>query len=196
MSEILPESEYARLVAHNLPTMLAYWDARETCRFANQSYQVWFGKSPSDMLGITMRQLLGPLYELNLPYIQGALSGIPQVFERRIPLPDGNGHRDSLATYTPDIVNGIVRGFVVQVSDISFVKHGLSTAAAQRVGVEGRPGSELQTMCAWCKRVLDRDRWISLEEFVCSKTGVLFTHGMCHPCLEKMQKPGGAKRPL
>ena len=70
------------------------------------------------MLGMSMQDLLGPLYEKNHPYIQGALAGKPQVFERQIPLP-GGGTRESVATYTPDIVDGVVRGFSVHVADVT-----------------------------------------------------------------------------
>lgn len=189
MPQQLPASEITRLIADNLPSMLAYWDASETCRFANQSYKIWFGKSPSELIGTTLRQLLGPLYELNLPYIQGVLRGEPQVFERRIPLPDGNGFRDSLATYTPDVRNGVVRGFVVQVSDISFVKQQFSGAKKGELR-DHTHQQELQTMCAWCKRVSEHDEWISLEQFVSSRTGVTFSHGMCQPCHAKLARPG------
>lgn len=68
-----------------------------------------------------MRELLGPLYELNLPFIEGALAGQVQVFERAIPAPDGTV-RHALATYMPDIANGNVKGFSVHVSDVTRFK--------------------------------------------------------------------------
>ena len=92
-----------------MPAMLAYWDKDLRCRYANEAYLGWFGRTAAEMQGIGMRELLGPLYELNRPYIEGALTGVPQEFERRIPLPAG-GFRDSLATYTPDIIDGQVPG--------------------------------------------------------------------------------------
>ena len=105
-------------VVNQISAMVAYWDANQRCVFSNVAYQDWFGKSPDEMLGMSMQDLLGPLYEKNLPYIQGALAGEPQVFERQIPLP-GGGTRDSVATYTPDIVDGVVRGFSVHVADVT-----------------------------------------------------------------------------
>ncbi|HWA26917.1 MAG TPA: PAS domain-containing protein [Lacunisphaera sp.] len=105
-------------VANQVSAMIAYWDASERCLFANDAYRHWFGREPGEMIGITLRELLGPLYPKNLPYIRGALAGKIQVFERQIPLP-GGGHRDSIATYTPDIVDGVVRGFAAHVADVS-----------------------------------------------------------------------------
>jgi PAS domain S-box-containing protein len=105
-------------VVNQIPAMVAYWDANQRCVFANDAYREWFGRSPGEMIGLTMRELLGAIYEKNLPYILGALAGEKQVFERRIPLPNGDV-RDSIATYTPDVVNGRVRGFFVHVADVT-----------------------------------------------------------------------------
>ena len=101
--------------------MLGYWDRNLRCQFANAAYQTWFGRTREEVIGIEMKELLGPLFELNLPHIQGALRGQVQVFEREIPLPDGT-FRQSLAAYYPDIVNGEVVGFSVQVADVSRLK--------------------------------------------------------------------------
>ncbi len=120
---LLP-STLATRVAFQMPAMLAYWDADERCQYANESYLAWFGRTAEEMRGIRMRDLLGRLYELNKPYITQALQGKPQEFERRIPLPDG-GFRESLATYTPDIVDGVVRGFVAHVTDVTGLKERL-----------------------------------------------------------------------
>src|SRR5689334_19723750 len=98
------DSSQAALIAVNhITAMIAYWDRDQRCVFSNDAYREWFGKTPKEMVGMSMRELLGPLYALNLPYILGALNGEKQVFERRIPLPEG-GARDTIATYTPDIV--------------------------------------------------------------------------------------------
>jgi len=102
--------------------MLAYWDSDLRCRFANRAYEQWFGVSPEALIGKHIRELLGPLYQLNLPYIEGALRGEAQEFERVIPSPTGGPPRHSLANYIPDIIEGVVRGFFVLVTDISEVK--------------------------------------------------------------------------
>lgn len=110
------------LVADHVSAMLAYWDKNLICRFANSAYQHWFGKTREEMVGkITLEELLGPIYIQNLPYILGALGGIPQTFEREIPIPSG-GIRYSIANYYPDIVDGEVRGFFVHVADITNLK--------------------------------------------------------------------------
>lgn len=108
-------------VLDHISAMVAYWDCDQRCRFANQAYLQWFGRSREQLLGTTMKELLGPIYPLNLPYILGALRGEPQIFERTIPAPSGI-LRHSIATYTPDIIDGVVRGFFVHVADVSPLK--------------------------------------------------------------------------
>lgn len=119
---VLSESELPRLLADSISAMLAYWDASLRCRFANRAYERWFGVTPEALLGKHISELLGPLYAINLPYIEGALRGEPQEFEREIPDPAGGPPRHSLANYIPHVVDGAVHGFFVLVTDISAVK--------------------------------------------------------------------------
>jgi len=108
----------ARRVVNKITAMVAYWDAGQRCRFSNDAHREWFGRRPEEMDGISLSELLGPYYERNLPYIQGALAGIQQVFERPVILRDGSA-RDLVITYTPDLVDGAVAGFSVHVSDVT-----------------------------------------------------------------------------
>ncbi len=114
-----PEEALLRRVVDSVPAMLAYWDSSLRCRFANGAYERWFGISPKALIGKHISELLGPLYKLNLPYIEAVLRGQPQEFEREIPDPAGGPPRHSLANYVPDVVDGVVRGFFVHVADVS-----------------------------------------------------------------------------
>jgi diguanylate cyclase (GGDEF)-like protein/PAS domain S-box-containing protein len=119
-----PHDELCEIVltlVDHLDAMVAYWDANQVCLFANNAYREWFGKTKAEVIGLTMEQLLGPLYAKNLPYIEAALKGRRQVFEREIPGPDGMV-RHSLATYTPHIVDGVVQGIVVLVANVTPLK--------------------------------------------------------------------------
>ncbi len=101
--------------------MVAYWDTDRICRFANDAYRTWFGKKGTEIIGLAMHELLGAVYAKNLPYIDRAYGGRTQIFERELTLPDGS-IRNSLATYTPDIVDGEVRGLIVHVADVTPLK--------------------------------------------------------------------------
>jgi hypothetical protein len=62
-----------------------------------------------------------------------------QQFERAIPSPDGRSVRYALARYLPDIVDGEVRGFFVEVVDVTSIKS--SEQALQRAQESAALGS-------------------------------------------------------
>lgn len=111
--------------------MLAFWDKDLICRYANNAYREWFGKSPEEMIDkMRLDDLLGPLYEKNRPYIERVLRGETQVFEREIPTPSGVV-RSSIATYRPYFRKGKVEGFFVHVADITPIKKNFNTSSSE-----------------------------------------------------------------
>ena len=113
-----------RSVLNNMPDMIGYWDKHLHNRFGNAAYAAWFGDAAASMTGKHIREVIGEeRYQLNLPYIEAALRGERQEFERAIPTPDGKQVRHTLARYIPDIVDGEVQGFYTMVSDVSSLKH-------------------------------------------------------------------------
>lgn len=109
-------------ILDHIPSMIGYWDCNLRNKFGNHAYLNWFGIDPKEMPGMHIREVIGEeRYRLNLPYINGALRGEKQLFERLIPEPDGKHVRYSLAEYIPDIVDGRVRGFLAIVTDVSSI---------------------------------------------------------------------------
>ena len=101
----------------NTSDMIAYWDQDLICRYANAAYVDWFGVHPDMMVDkMSLKTLLGDLYNLNLPYIEGALRGEVQVFERDIPTPFGQ-IRHCVSTYCPAFEDDDIIGFYVHVED-------------------------------------------------------------------------------
>ncbi len=115
------EEASATQVLSNIDAMVGYWGRDLRCRFANPAYQQWFGVSPKDLVGEPIQNLLGPLFDLNIDYIRGALKGIPQNFERAIAMADGS-IRHSIAHYQPEILGGVVQGFTAHVTDVTKMK--------------------------------------------------------------------------
>lgn len=108
-----------RAVLNALPALVGYWDSELRNRMANDAYVEFFGRTPEEMLGMHISELLGPdLYRMNLPYIERALAGEAQQFDRAIPTPSGEV-RYTQASYVPDEVDGKVYGFFVLVTDIT-----------------------------------------------------------------------------
>lgn len=181
-------AQLALRAVNQISAMVAYWDSEQRCLFSNEAYREWFGKSPAEMLGMSMQDLLGPLYALNLPYIHGALRGEPQQFERHILLPQG-GAKDSIATYTPDVEGGVVRGFWVHVADVTPLR--MREAQLERAITERDEAlAEVRTLrgllpiCAACKNIRDASgEWHGLEAYVSAHTEVSFTHSLCPSCM-------------
>jgi PAS domain S-box-containing protein len=114
-----------RTILDAMPSMVAYWDRDLRNRFANHAYRDWFGVDPDRLPGTHLRDLLGPeMFEANRPYVEGALAGQTQQFERLI------GHRFSLARYVPDIADGVIRGFYAFVTDVTALRDATDAAEA------------------------------------------------------------------
>ena len=113
------ETRRLRLLIDRLPALIAYWDADLHNVIANEAHREYFGLGPAEIRGRHLRDLLGAeSYELTRPYVEGALAGEEQLFERT--LVDVHGRtRFTQTSYVPDIVDGRVRGFYVQVTDVT-----------------------------------------------------------------------------
>ncbi|WP_198320705.1 PAS domain-containing protein [Azohydromonas aeria] len=122
-----------RSVLDALPSLVSYWDRDLINRFANQAAVSWLGRDPDAQPRPHLREALGPqLFEVSLPYVQAALSGLPQHFECTYPLPDGSGVRHSITHYVPDMVDGQVRGFYSLVHDVTELTASRLALAAER----------------------------------------------------------------
>ena len=114
------EAAVLRRAVDMVPAMVGYWDTELRNRMGNAAYVSFFGLTPDQMRGRHIRDVIGEeLYEQNLPYMQAALAGHPQHFDREIVDPQGN-RRYTQASYLPDIDDtGQVLGFSVLVADVT-----------------------------------------------------------------------------
>lgn len=121
-SALEASERFMKTVADNIPGMVGYWTGELRCGFANSAYLEWFGRTPEQMRGIRIQDLMGEeLFRKNEPYIRAALRGERQDFERTLTRSDGSiGH--TWAHYIPDMDGDRVKGFFVLVSDISQFK--------------------------------------------------------------------------
>ncbi len=122
-ADALAERErFLRSLVDIIPGMVGYWTTDLRSAFSNSAYLEWFGKTPEQMRGIRMQDLMGDeLFRRNAPYVRGALRGERQRFQRTLTKPDGTvGY--TWAHYIPDVADGQLRGFFVLVSDITELK--------------------------------------------------------------------------
>ncbi|MBK4735943.1 diguanylate cyclase domain-containing protein [Noviherbaspirillum pedocola] len=109
-----------RTVTNNLPALVRYVDRREIVRFANGTHEEWFEKPISEIVGYTLRDLLGASYEHAHPFAQQALAGQNVQFEERFLHVHDSAARHTMTTYIPDFdFSGNVAGFYVLASDIT-----------------------------------------------------------------------------
>ena len=115
-------------ILDNLPSMVSYWDREQCSRFANHAYQNWFGVTAEMLHKTHISQVLDPVaYAQSLPYIEKALQGQQQLFERT--MRNAHGHeRFTIVSYVPDMESApegapdsapVVRGVFVQITDIT-----------------------------------------------------------------------------
>jgi PAS domain S-box-containing protein len=108
-----------RLITDALPVLISYIDRDLVYRFCNAAYKKWFDKSKGEILGRSMREVLGkPAVESLRSYLEKVLAGETVSFE--VMTPYASGERPIAATYIPDFgSDGVVKGFCALVEDIS-----------------------------------------------------------------------------
>jgi diguanylate cyclase (GGDEF)-like protein/PAS domain S-box-containing protein len=107
-------------IVDHLDALLAFWDHDQVCAFANEAYCSWFGKTRTEIVGITVKELLGSRYEQDLQHITAAYEGKRQVFERV--MSTSGGVRHSLVTYIPYVFGAHICGIFVHIADVTPLK--------------------------------------------------------------------------
>jgi PAS domain S-box-containing protein len=106
-------------LADAAPVLLAYVDTDERYRFVNSGYERWFGHTRSQLIGRSVKEILGAGYPVVEHAVHAALAGETVRFEREIPYPTG-GTRLVEAQYTPHLDDsGKVRGFIAMIHDVT-----------------------------------------------------------------------------
>jgi PAS domain S-box-containing protein len=108
-----------RLITDALPVLIGYIDKEEKYRFANRAYEPWFGRKPEELLGLTLREVLGEkAYASVQGHVAQALRGEPGDFEARMPYRE-DFVRYIRTSYVPDVQAGQTVGFYALVSDVT-----------------------------------------------------------------------------
>jgi len=122
-AELKKGSDFLHKTINSVPAMIGYWDKDLKNRLSNNIYTKYFGKMPSEIYGQHIKDLLSEeVYLKNLAFIEKALAGEAQQFERVLTQPNGE-NRHVLAKYIPDIINHEVHGFFAVVIDITELKN-------------------------------------------------------------------------
>ncbi len=99
------------------PALISYIDRSERYLLVNQTYEHWFGKPREQVIGLTMRELLGDeAYQRAKEPFERALRGETVTFENHA---IGKEKRHVQTSFVPDIGAAGVQGVFVLASDIS-----------------------------------------------------------------------------
>jgi PAS domain S-box-containing protein len=103
-----------------LPICIAYVDAAQRYCYVNANYQTWFERSPSNLYGKTVLEVLGQAaYERVRGYVERALQGERVAYEALVPYQDA-GERFIHATLVPDVdAQDRVQGYYAVIVDLS-----------------------------------------------------------------------------
>ena len=110
-----------RLITDNTPALISYVDSGERYQYANATYHEWFGMTPEEVCGRTMREVLRENYPLREPHIRDALAGKEARFD--LPISFGGSERHTHTRYVPDVrSDGGIAGFYVLATDVTPLK--------------------------------------------------------------------------
>ena len=109
-----------QLIINAMPILISYVDHEERFRLNNAAYLDWYGLTPQELYGRTIREVIGEeAYFLRASYIAEALAGRPCSFSLYTPHRDGS-NRHALMNYLPRYgADGSVNGFYIFVIDES-----------------------------------------------------------------------------
>jgi len=127
----LRESEHrARMIADNIPALIAYVDRDLRYRFTNEHYRFLLGLEPKDMIGKTVGEVFGPeVMDRWRDRFQQALTGKPMLEEREGE--ELGRHMHLMVHMVPDLApDGTVAGLYLMSMDITERKNAELTQAA------------------------------------------------------------------
>ncbi|MEI8094943.1 MAG: PAS domain-containing protein [Spirochaetales bacterium] len=133
-NNLVASERFLKTITEKIPTMIAYFDADEVCRFANDGYAFSHARRPEELLGKTISEILGEnLYGQRKALIEQAKAGLPSELQAT----SENAHGVSAQLwihYIPDLSGSTIQGFFVLVDDVSELR----SAQAQLEAQQGR----------------------------------------------------------
>lgn len=115
--ELADREQQLRLVTDAMPALIAYVDSDLRYQFNNAAYEKWMGRSPAELKGQHVRQVIGDEFEKLRPYFERALQGETVVFEPRLPFKDKKLHQTRVSLVPNRQPDGTTAGFFALVID-------------------------------------------------------------------------------
>jgi diguanylate cyclase (GGDEF)-like protein/PAS domain S-box-containing protein len=113
-------SALLRLLADNVPALIAYYSADRVCEFANAAYTKTYGGDSTSIIGKALVNIIGePAYNAIEPYIAQVMQGQRASYERPLVFPDGKPGVIEVTLVPHFDAGGTLRGAFVLINDIT-----------------------------------------------------------------------------
>jgi PAS domain S-box-containing protein len=117
--QVVARLRLLQTITDRTPSRLAYYDRDLVCRFCNTAYAGGFSLSADELIGANLHVVLPPELRAEvLPRVARALEGEEQSHEAERRTPEGESRYYSVH-YLPDLQDGMVPGFFVELIDIT-----------------------------------------------------------------------------
>ncbi|TNC48556.1 PAS domain S-box protein [Rubellimicrobium rubrum] len=129
-----------RTLTDALPVLVSYIDAERRYRFVNKIYETWFLRRREDIVGKTVREVVGEAaYAKVAQHMDNALRGERVTFDQFMPYADTTGRHIEVEFIPRKAPDDRIEGFYALVQDVTARKvaeaalHELNETLAQRV---------------------------------------------------------------
>ena len=130
-ADVRAQASLFRLLADNVPVLIAYYDVDNRCRYANKEYARTFGCDEQSIVGRTFAEVIGAeAAALIEPMAEKVRSEqVSVAYERQLPAPDGSTRWIEVHLLPHVGEEGVTVGAFVLISDIT--KHRLAEQAVR-----------------------------------------------------------------
>ncbi len=117
--EAMESAERLRAIADALPVLISYVDSNQVYRFVNKTYETWFDRPRSEIVGRRVDDVMSPeMYHARQSNLERALAGEEVSYE--VEFPRSNGMTFTEVTHVPHRdASGRVLGAYVVVTDVT-----------------------------------------------------------------------------
>ena len=116
-----------RAVADNLPALVTYVDAHMRYRYVNAGFLAWYQQPAQAFIGREVETVVGPSFAVTGPLMRRALQGESLDFEYARHNPRfADPERLLRVRLLPDSANGVTRGFIAVLEDITDARRAAS----------------------------------------------------------------------
>lgn len=187
--------QYLMLLNEHVPVMIAQVGADERYVFVNSQYAEFFGRQPDDIIGRSVREVLGETsYRLAHPHLALAFDGHIIQFDLEIDRPDGE-HKTLLVRYAPAMSAGDkVRSIVSAVTDVTDRKALENHRALLLNELQHRVKNSLTTISTIARQTARGAP--TVDSFLETFNGRLRAIGTAHSILTETKNVGAGLRAL